>query len=161
MATFSQAFRPAQNKEGLSRLEFIGYEVREGESAKTGKPYAFLNINFRVKGAVRGTDRIIAVTANFNYAPENLLGRTLTAMGFTPPAIELEADEEGFEVEALGATNEEGFEDEQSNDLGIEEFLASAQGNVYTAKVDKLTEGKRKGFWGIDVDTIKLFKTAE
>lgn len=161
MATFSQAFRPAQNKEGLSRLEFLGYEMKEGKSEKTGKPYAFLNLNFRVKGAVRGTDRIISVTANFTYAPDNLLGRTLAAMGFDAPEVELEVDEEGFEIEALGDTDDEGFEDEPANDLGIEDFLASAQGNVYTAKVDKVTEGKRKGFWVIDVDTIKLFKTAE
>jgi hypothetical protein len=156
---FTQSFQPATNKEGLARLTFIGYEAKEG-TKDDGSPWSMFNINFLVKGKVPGTDRIIPVTTGFNYDPENLLGITLTNLGFTIPEAPTVEDDEGFETVAVDF-DDEGFETSAQQQLDIMGFLNSIENNVYTARVYKATEGKRKGFWLIDASTIKLFKLAE
>jgi hypothetical protein len=156
---FTQSFQPATNKEGLARLTFLGYEAKEG-TKEDGSPWSMFNINFLVKGKVAGTDRVIPVTTGFNYDPENLLGITLHNLGFEIPEAPTEEDEEGFEVVSQDF-DDEGFEVAPEQQLDIMGFLNSIENNVYTARVYKATEGKRKGFWLIDASTIKLFKVAE
>jgi hypothetical protein len=156
---FTQSFRPALNKDGYSRLTFIGCETKEG-TKEDGTPWSMFNINFLVKGAIPGTDKIIPVTTGFNYDPDNLLGTTLAKLGFTLPEPEYIQDDEGFEVAEI-ETDDEGFGVEPDTRLDIFEFLESIEGNVYIAKVNKMTEGKRKGFWVIDVNTIQFFKAGE
>jgi hypothetical protein len=160
--TFSPSFKPALNKSGLARCEYIGYEIKKGVSSKIDKesgeviekPWSLLAINFEVRGVVRGTLQKIAVTTGFDYAIDNALGIVLNAFGYEPPKVELIVDEEGFEVEAV-EEDEEGFATENSN-YGIQEFLESAKQKVFTAKVYKATEGKQKGYWQIDYKTLSL-----
>jgi hypothetical protein len=160
--TFTQAFRPALNKEGFSRLTFLGYAIKEGvkkdKDTKEEKAWKLFELKFEVMGAVRGTSKEIGLSTNFQYDADNLLGKTLAGMGYEPPALQIVEDEEGFGVVAV-ETDEEGFGVEDEVDLGIEKFLTEAVGNVYLAKVYKPTEGNKKGFWQIDVESLKLFKT--
>jgi hypothetical protein len=166
--TFTQGFKPALNRDGFARCEYIGYEIKSGDSEFTDKKtlqihkreWELLSINFKVKGTVRGTDKIISITTNLKYEDDNLLGITLDLLGFKKPNSEVELDDEGFEVIATNE-DDEGFEETDTIELGIEEFLDSIEGNVYIAKVAKATEGKRKGFWQIDAKTIQLFKIAD
>lgn len=166
--TFTQGFKPALNKDGYARCEYTRYEVKSGKSKvtdqKTGevndREWELLSIYFQIKGAVRGTDKTISITTNLKYEVDNLLGITLNLLGFEKPDSEVELDDEGFEVVAT-TEDDEGFEELEHVDLGIEEFLDSIKGNVYIAKVAKATEGKQKGYWQIDARTIQLFKVAE
>jgi hypothetical protein len=160
--TFTQAFRPALNKEGLSRLTFLGHGIKEGvkkdKDTKEEKPWKLFELKFEVMGAVRGTSKEIGLSTNFQYDADNLLGKALAGMGYEPPALTTEEDEEGFEVVAV-ETDDDGFSVEDEVDLGIEDFLIEAVGNVYIAKLYKPTDGTKKGFWQIDVESLKLFKT--
>ncbi len=156
--TFTQAFRPALNKEGFSRLTFLGFAIKEG--VKDGKEWKLFELKFEVMGAVRGTTKEIGLSTNFQYDTDNLLGKTLAGMGYEPPTLATVEDEEGFEVVAVD-TDDEGFGVEDEVDLGIEDFLTEAVGNVYLAKVYKPTEGAKKGFWQIDVESLKLFKAKD
>ncbi|MBD0263218.1 MAG: hypothetical protein ICV78_10975 [Tolypothrix sp. Co-bin9] len=156
MTTFSTAFKPALNKSGFARAEYIGYEVKEGTSTTTNKdgeiierPWSFLNICFEVRGTARGSAQKMSVTCGFTYADDNALGITLKALGYEPPAVEMILDEDGFEVEAV-AEDEEGFEQSEEVDFGIEEFLETIKGKVFLAKVYRGSEGKQKGYWVLD-----------
>lgn len=163
-ATFSQSFKPALNKAGFARAEYTGYEIKEGVSTKTTKdgeiiekPWSLLSINFDVRGTARGSFQKMSITCGFNYDAENLLGVTLASLGYEPPTIKMTLDEDGFEVEAV-EEDEEGFETTGEVYFGIEEFLETIKGKVFTAKVYRATEGKQKGYWQIDVKSLTLFK---
>jgi hypothetical protein len=163
-ATFSQSFKPALNKAGFARAEYIGYEIKEGITKKTDKdgeiierPWSLLSICFEVRGTARGTSQKMSITCGFNYDAENLLGVTLASLGYQPPTVEMMVDDEGFEVEAV-EEDEEGFETTGEVDFGIEEFLETIKGKVFTAKVYRATEGKQKGYWQIDAKSLTPFK---
>lgn len=163
-ATFSLSFRPALNKAGLARAEYIGYEIKKGTKTKTNeegeiieKPWSLLSINFEVKGVTRGSCQKVCITCGFDYDTENPLGITLTSLGYEPPTIPLVLDDEGFEVEAV-EEDSEGFETTGEVDFGIEEFLETIKGKVFTAKVYRATEGREKGYWQIDAKTLTPFK---
>ncbi|WP_375491522.1 hypothetical protein [uncultured Nostoc sp.] len=166
--TFTQGFKPALNKEGFARCTFIDYEIKGGvkevKDKSTGeiqnREYELLFLYFEVKSVVRGTDKKINIATNLKYEDDNLLGITLISLGYNKPGSEIKPDDEGFEVIAT-TDDDEGFEETESIDLGIEEFLDSIKGNVYIAKVAKATEGKQKGFWQIDAKTIQLFKVGD
>lgn len=161
--TFTQAFRPALNKDGYARLQFIGYEVKKGISQQTNKetgevvdkPYELFSIIFDVKGVVRGTNQKVSITTGLTYSDDNLLGKTLEALGFKNE-IATELDDEGFEVVAV-SQDEDGFEEIENNELEIESFLDSIKDKIFVAKLNKATEGKRKGFWEVDVSSLKPF----
>lgn len=174
MTTFQQAFVPAVNKDGYSRLTFLGMDKKSGISpvkdkegnttvdAETGevktKEWVIINLTFEVMGRVKGTSQKVAVTVGERYTEENLLGKTLTAMGFVAPEVETVTDDDGFEVEVL-PEDEDGFgqvEDDDSLGSSIEAFINNHIGKVYMGKVEKATEGKRKGYLMVDVETIKL-----
>lgn len=162
--TFTTAFRPALNKDGFARLQYIGYEIKKGMTKvadkKTGeiveKEWELLCLNFDVKGVVRGTSQKVSISPSFTYDEDNFLGKTLKALGYTPPTVEMVVNDEGFEELAIDE-NDEGFEDVEEIDWGIEEFLDSITDKVYVGKISKATEGKRKGFWEINVETVKPF----
>jgi len=164
MTSFTTAFKPALNKEGYARLQFIGHEVKSGISKVTNKEtgeitdreWSLLSIDFDCKGVVRGTNQKISITTGFNYSEDNTLGRTLSKLGYKPPISDVVLDEEGFEVVAVN-DDDEGFEIVDNLVLGIEEFLLSIVDKVFIGRINKATEGKRKGFWEIDIDSINLF----
>lgn len=173
MTTFQQAFVPAVNKDGFSRLTFKGMDKKAGISPvkdkagnetinpETGevktKEWVIINLTFEVMGRVKGTSQKVAVTVGERYSEENLLGKTLTAMGFVPPEVETVTDDEGFEVEIL-PEDEEGFgqvEDDDALGQSIDTFIEASLDKVYIGKVEKATDGKRKGYLQLDVETLK------
>ena len=163
-ATFSQSFKPALNKSGFARAEYIGYEIKEGVTTKTDKegeiverPWSLLALCFEVRGTTRGSNQKMTVTCGFTYADDNALGITLKALGYTPPVVEMVLDEDGFEIEAVNE-DEEGFESSEEVDFGIEEFLETIKGKVFLSKVYRATEGKQKGYWQIDYKSLALLK---
>lgn len=177
--TFSTAFQPATNKTGLSKLTFLGTDVKEGDKPQLDKNgneiideetgevktrhWVIVNLTFDCMGVVRGTSQKVSITCSEKYSPDNLLGKTLAAMGYVPPTIATELDEDGFEVQATDLDDDEfaQIDASESGIDGIEEFLKSCENKHFTAKVSKISEGKRKGFWGIDVDTLKPFVKPE
>lgn len=155
MATFTSAFRPALNREGYAKLTFLGSGSQSG--SKDGKDWEIFKLVFEVQGVVRGTNQKITIVTNYQYSEDNQLGRALKGMGFVPEPLELIQDEDGFDV-VDAVQDEDGFEvvdDAQLPD--IEGFLKSCEGRVFIGKVNKIVEGKRKGFWEVDVDSIKPF----
>lgn len=177
MTTFTAGFSPALNKDGLARLEFVGFEVKQGKKELLDKEsgekmvdpdtgeiiyrdWALVNLNFVAKGLIKGTSQKIAITTNFQYSPDNLLGKVLDKLGYELPGIPKTVDDEGFEVIET-AEDEDGFGEVEQPNLFIEEFLNSIVGDVFVGKLYKPSEGDRKRFWHIDVDTLKLLKKAE
>lgn len=156
MATFTQVFRPALNRDGYAKLTFLGSSSQSGNT--NGKDWEVFKLHFEVQGVVRGVNQKIQIVTNFAYGDDNLLGRSLKAMGFKPELQEGELieDESGFMVMPV-SEDDEGFETANEQVPDIEGFLKHCEGKVYVAKVQKVTEGKRKGFWEIDVDTLKPF----
>jgi hypothetical protein len=163
--TFTQAFAPALNKEGFVRLEFMGHEIKSGIKEETDKDtgeivkrdWSFLNLIFEAKGLQRGSTQKVTITSGFNYAPDNLLGITLSHLGYEAPKVELVEDSEGF-LELATDEDEDGFGQIEAVDLGIEEFLDSIKNYIFAAKIFKASEGKRKGFWQINAESISLLK---
>lgn len=173
---FKQAFEPARNKEGYAKLTFLGLSTRSGESPeKDGegnviknedgsikmRSWVLNNLEFECQGVVRGFNQKISVTCGEVYAPDNLLGKTLTAMGFEGGlTLDLEEDEDGFSVQSFdeSSTDDDGFSQIEGDTLAnIISFLDDSKGKVFIAFVSKISEGKRKGFWEIDVDSLKPF----
>lgn len=169
--TFSHAFVPATNKEGLSRLTFLGMIQKNGTSQAKGDNGALLtnsdgtpkmrdwtltNFEFEVLGKFKGTTQKVSITCGERISDDNLLGKTLTALGYSLD-VETVIDDEGFEVELTDET-EEGFSQvEEEDSTAFTEYLESIVGQVFVAKVYKETDGKRKGYLAIDVTTLKPF----
>ena len=148
---FTKSFVPAINKDGFSKLTFTGYETKEGVSEKTGKEWSMFRIIFRCMGRVRGVDRELAVTTGFTYNADNILGKTLSAMGFKESDKALETDEDGFGVESETFADDGFTVDESESQLDILGFLDSQVGTVYLGKVFR----NEKGYLTIDVETLE------
>lgn len=162
MATFTQGFRPAFNKQGLARLTFLGTGSQMG-TKDDGTTWEIFKLVFEVMGEDRGVNQKVSIVTNYTYDEDNALGKTLKAMGFVPPTTEAEMveDDGGFMVRSVNE-DDEGFAlAESSSTPDIEGFLKGCEGKVYLAKVMKHTEGKRKGFWEIDVESLAPFKKPE
>lgn len=158
MGTFTAAFRPSLNKEGFGKLKFLGTSTQSGIK-EDGTPWEMFKLNFEAIGVSRGVNQKISITVNYQYAEDNKLGKTLSNMGFAPKPVELVPDDAGFMV-AVVQEDEDGFETANDAVPDIEEFLESCKGVVYVGKLNKATEGKQKGYWEIDVDSLKPFVKA-
>lgn len=172
---FRQAFEPARNKEGYAKLTFLGCTTKTGESPEKDSDGNVLKnedgsiklrkwvlnlLEFDCLGVVRGFNQKISITCGEVYAPDNLLGITLSAMGFQSNSMELEEDDDGFTVQSFNdeSTDDDGFTQVEGDTLAdIIGFLESCKGCVYIAFVNKCLEGKRKGFWEIDANSLKPF----
>ena len=146
---FTAKFQPAKNKAGLSKLTYIGNEVLEGE--KDGKPWSMFKLKFSCMGKFHGTHQEVNLSTGFAYEPDNLLGKTLAAFGFTIPEPETVEDEDGFEIVAPENLDEDGFEVVETPTLNILEFLEEKVGTVFVAQLYK----NERHFWALDVDTLK------
>lgn len=161
MGTFTAAFKPALNKEGYGKLTFLGSSTQSGEK-EDGSSWDIFKLTFEVMGAIRGVNQKILVVTNFAYEEDNLLGKTMRHMGFIPvlnESVNMIEDDMGFMVIPV-AEDEDGFHTDCEVVPDIDGFFKKCEGQVYLAKVCKVIEGKRKGFWEIDVDSLKPFVKA-
>lgn len=159
---FKSTFTPSVNKVGESKLTFVKLEILEGKagevSARTGeiyqKDWIISNLVFSVKGMIKGTSQDIKVPISLKYAPDNTLGKILNGLGYLPPSLETTEDEDGFEVVVTEEDSDE-FAEVPDMNLGIEDFLNSIVGKNYAGKVLRASEGKNKGQWIVDINTIR------
>lgn len=164
MSQFKTAFTPALNKEGYSRLEFKGLQTLAGKagetSTRTGEVYVkdweINTLTFSCKGMIKNTSQDIKITIPTKYSEGNVLARLLANLGYVAPTLETVIDDEGFEVVETDE-DADGFAEVEDLDLGIDSFLESIVDKVFIAKVFRATEGKNKGQWTIDIDTIQPF----
>ena len=164
---FTPAFVPAINKESLSKLTFLDYEVKEGVTEKTNevtgevteKEYRFFKLEFNCLGKVIGTDQSISISHNLTLDPNEGLGLTLKTLGYSFPENLTKVDDDGFEIEDDNSEDDDdGFGRVESNlfetiEKEIIDFLEALKLKVFTAKVTK----NKKGFWVIDTKTLKPF----
>ncbi|WP_413176514.1 hypothetical protein [Anabaena azotica] len=162
---FQLDFQPARNKDGLSKLNFIGVEEKEGVKTiideRTGEEISYewklINLIFEVMGVRKGDWKKITISTNGKYSDSSILGKILNGMGFTPSAYSVTVDDEGFEV-VEGDIDEDGFE-VVNDEIGEEifKFLKNNENRFFVGKVSKSTEGKSKGFWQINPLSLKPF----
>jgi hypothetical protein len=164
---FGLEFAPATNKNGFSKIRFIGVEEKSGTkiilNEKTGEHENFewriVNLIFDVMGVKSGEWKNINISTNGRYSDDSVLGTVLKNMGFVPSSYNSVIDEDGFRI-IEGETDEDGFgivEDSLADD--IENFLKNNEGRFFIAKIFKPTEGRQKGFYQILPGTIELFKS--
>lgn len=171
---FTLGFQPATNAKGLSKLLFQGAEKKEGKKIKTDKQgqividpetnepeiidWSLINLKFLVMGLVKGQWQMISITCTEKYSEQNLLGKTLTNMGFIPSKAAKIYDDEGFEIIDID-TDDEGFTTAETDIVTeINMFLDKAFDKPFIARVYKPVEGSRKNFWQIDIDTLKPYE---
>jgi hypothetical protein len=162
--TFSAAFTPALNKDGLAKITFLELKTlsgRAGEvSEKKGvvyeKDWEINNLIFSCQGIVRGDSQNIALKISTKYSSDNTLGILLKNMGYVEPKFKTELDEDGFEIVAVDE-DEDGFASIESLDLGIDSFIEESIGKVFIGKVYRESQGSNKGRLTIDIATIKPF----
>ena len=158
-----RAFVPALNKEGLSKLTLTGVDYKSGDKKdeKTGevRHWELIQINFDCKAKYRGMNaQKVSLTTSITYSPDNSLGKALSALGIAvDDGLNLELDEDGYEVEGISdSLDEDEFEDdEEPEGIDAEALIKPLIGTVYKGKI---TRGKN-GFWGIDVDTLSQLKS--
>ena len=146
---FSTKFQPALNKEGYSKLTFVGSEIKQG--IKDDREWSIFFLNFEVMGKIRGTTQIVGVPCGFTFDPDNNLGKSLLAMGFKIPEVKTTLDADGFEVEDDKDIADDDFQQVDPPKLDFSKFLESKKSSIYIAKLSK----DQKGFWRVDVDTLK------
>lgn len=151
MTVFKQAFRPAFNKEGYAKLTFKGQEIRSITRKETGEVIQLNELTFEVMGAVRGNNQNVKISTGFSYDRENLLGKTLEAMGWVLET-KIVTDDEGFDVQEVSEDGD-GFEQEEVQVLDFTPIFQSKVGQEYIAKLTK----NDKGYWSVDVSTLKPF----
>lgn len=148
---FTAKFQSAKNKNGESKLTFIGTDIKEGE--KEGKPWSIFKFRFLCMGKFHGSDQEVGLITGFQYEPDNVLGRTLNAMGFKTPTPNTVFDDDGFEIVEPENLDDDGFEVTLAPKLNVIGFLETKVDSLYIAKLAK----NQKGFWEIDVDTLRPF----
>lgn len=151
---FTAKFQPALNKKGYSKLTFMGTEIKEGKN-KDGESWEMFLIKFDCLGKFHGSSQIVSVSCGFQYDSDNVLGKTLAAMGYIAPEVKTSVDPDGFEIEDVGDLDDDEFLQTETPKLDFTEFFKSQIDKVFTAKLTK----SDRGFWSIDVDTLKPLKT--
>lgn len=161
MSNFTAAFKPALNREGYAKLTFLGTGSQTG-TKEDGTVWEIFKLAFEVMGTTRGVNQKVSIVTNYVYAIDNALGRAMQNMGYVAngETENLIEDEDGFLVTSVSEDND-GFEIASDAIPNIEQFFDECVGKIYLAKISKITEGKRKNFWEIDVDSLKLFTKKE
>jgi hypothetical protein len=134
------SFQPALNKEGASRLTFLGYEhsvSKDGENS-------FMKLVFSVMDVTGKNPENIPVLVNYKVSVENKVGKVLNAMGIEVKEIELVEDEDGFMMAA-----------EDVDYSYIYEALDTKGGLVYLAVLTQVED--KPGLYRIDIDSLKPF----
>ena len=152
---FTTKFQPALNKEGYSKLTFVGSEIKQG--VKDDREWSIFFLNFEVMGKIRGTTQIVGVPCGFTFDPDNNLGKSLLAMGFKIPEVKTTLDADGFEVEDDEDIADDDFQQVDPPKLDFTLFLLSKKDSVYIAKLSK----DQKGFWRVDLDTLKSLNNSK
>ena len=132
------SFKPALNKEGLSRLTFLGYEHSVSKDGENG----FIKLVFQVMDITKKNPENIPILVNYNISTENKMGRVLTLMGIEVKEIELLEDEDGFSV-AVDEVDYSYVYDELDNKAGF----------VYLAELNQLDD--KPGLYRINTDSLK------
>ncbi len=136
--TFKRSFTPlVSKKDGSARLTFAGYKhsvTKDGE-----RP--FFSIVFSSMDVTRENPANISVLSAYRYNETNVLGKLLTAMGYTVGKREEEIidpdDEFGYVVKEDLST--------------IYDFLDTQKGLVFKGE---MTQGERN-LYRIEVDSLK------
>ena len=158
MVAATRTFVPGLNKEGFSKLTLTGFEYKHGEKTNEEteevREWELYQIKFECKAKYRGMNpQKISITTGVKYAPDNILGKSLKALGIDVDGdVEMTLDEDGFEQEAISETlDADGFEDDEAPaEIDVEALVNDLVGQNYKAKVSR---GK-DGFWGINLDTL-------
>ena len=154
---FSNAFRPALNKQGYSKLTFVGIEVKEGKRKDSKEPWSMFLIKFDCMGKYYGSSQEVSVNTGFSYDLDNSLGKVLSCMGFEPPKIKTVVDPDGFEIESPESLDDDDFAREKAPELDVEGFLESKVGQIFLGKVVK----NDRGFWVVDPSSLKPIKKSQ
>jgi hypothetical protein len=152
-----ESFQPLfSKKDGTARLTFCGIE--HDSLTYEGQEKPIIRIAFSCLDITHDAPQIIAITANYNYSPENKLGKVLKLMGFEPIKS----------TEIIDEDDEFGTRETTTNLSEIFDFFRSKAGLVYKGKLktavtfNKRTNQyeKRKGLWNIDIESLtpKLLK---
>lgn len=176
MALIKTSFQPAKivkgENQGLSVLTLEGWELRQGESQEkdmtTGelkfnddgtpkmRSWELLLFKFDCIGIYKDAKTLTVSTGN-ELKEDSSLVKILQALEYHLPVLETEVDENGLETAKLEIDETTGIGYSQSPDFDtVEEHLNACIGKKYVAKVEK----NSKGFWAIDVDTLKELKLA-
>jgi len=135
---FKRSFAPlTSKKDGTARLTFAGYKhsvTKDGD-----RPY--FSLVFSCMDITRENPANISVLSAYRYSETNVLGKLLTAMGYTMPKQEEEIldvdDEFGYVVKSDLST--------------IYDFLDSQKGLVFKGA---MTQGERN-LYRIEVETLQ------
>ena len=168
MTIFKKPFRPAKNRQGLSKLTYKNAEMISGiktDNQGNEKAYEFIKLNFSCMGMDRSINQALSINLSPNldvFDTESYGAKVLLNMGLALPeedeiVAETELDEDGFVMDKI-EVSDDGFSAEDSDYDGysalIEDFLKSCQRQEFLAFVAK----NSKGFWEVDVDSLKPFK---
>jgi hypothetical protein len=139
-----RSFAPALNKEGYSQLTYLGYEHSVTKDGENG----FMKLVFSVRDLTNKAPESIPVLVNYRLSEENKFGKVLEAMGCKIKALEVEYDDDGFEV-AVG----------DSDFSYVYKYLDNHMGKMYLALLTN--EEDKPGLYRIDTSSLKPFLDKE
>ena len=146
-----ESFQPHFSKiDGTVRLTFCGIEHSILTYKGVEKP--IIRIAFSCLDVTHEAPQIIAITANYNYSPENKLGKVLALMGFQPTT----------KTEIIDKDDEFGITETTTNLGEIFDFFRSKASLVFKGKLipvlreNKITKEweEAKGLWNIELESI-------
>lgn len=124
------------------------------QNLTTDREWSIFFLTFEVMRKIRRTTQIVGVPCGFTFDPDNNLGKSLLAMGFKIPKVKTTLDADGFEVEDDEDIADDDFQQVDPPKLDFTQFLLSKKDSVYIAK-------DQKGFWRVDVDTLKSLNNSK
>lgn len=146
-----ESFQPHFSRiDGTVRLTFCGIEHSTLTYKGVEKP--IIRIAFSCLDVTHEAPQIIGITANYNYSPENKLGKVLALMGFQATT----------KTEIIDKDDEFGIVETTSNLGEIFDFFRSKAGLVFKAKLipvlreNKITKEweEAKGLWNIALESL-------
>ncbi len=146
-----ESFQPLFSKiDGTARLTFCGIE--HSSITVKGEEKPIIRIAFSCLDVTHEAPQIIGITANYNYSPENKLGKVLELMGFQPIK----------QIDVVDEEDEFGIRETNTNLSEIFDFFRSKVGLVFKAQLvpakrkNKNTEmyEEKKGLWDIVPESL-------
>lgn len=156
MANSTVRFVPAYNN-----ADFVKATLKSINLDKNDKNEEFIDFVFDVKGLVRGSSkefkhRMFGSGENKTdfVIDADSTKHLFTVLGYEYPVMEITTDADGFNVQALGEVDEDGFSDIEAPELddleSILEILRDSIGKHFKCKTKS-----NKGYVNLDVSTLE------
>jgi hypothetical protein len=139
---------PAVNREGFSRVTFLGYEDCEKLNKETGEISVYTKLKFEILDKTKVDP--IKTNVVGSALNERELWDTVQGLGYVEPESDDDFEDADDDIDSEADETSKVFDGLNH----IVEFLEAIAGKKFICKVER----DRRGYWAIKPDTLKPYQ---